>query len=146
LTSSGLAERNAPADLAGAQRPVFWSVPAPDGGTSAAQGEDAVELAAYAGLFLDDWQQWILREALREKPGNLWAAFEVAMIVSRQNGKGSVLEARELAGLFILGEELLIHTAHEFQDLLGAFPAGAGADRGRPGAAVTGRPGHHLAR
>src|SRR5690606_27952937 len=34
--------------------------------------------------------------------------------VPRQNGKGGVLEARELAGLFLLGERLIVHSAHEF--------------------------------
>jgi hypothetical protein len=33
--------------------------------------------------------------------------------VPRQNGKGAILEARELAGLFALGERLIIHSAHE---------------------------------
>jgi hypothetical protein len=31
----------------------------------------------------------------------------------RQNGKGAILEARELAGLFAFGERLIIHSAHE---------------------------------
>jgi hypothetical protein len=35
--------------------------------------------------------------------------------VPRQNGKGEVLMARELFGLFELGERLIIHTAHEFK-------------------------------
>jgi hypothetical protein len=35
--------------------------------------------------------------------------------VPRQNGKGEVLIARELFGLFELGERLVIHTAHEFK-------------------------------
>ena len=33
----------------------------------------------------------------------------------RQNGKGEILIARELFGLFELGERLVIHTAHEFK-------------------------------
>ncbi|WPH57624.1 terminase large subunit [Mycobacterium phage WXIN] len=36
-------------------------------------------------------------------------------MVSRQNGKGSCLEAIELAGLFLFGERLIIHSAHEFK-------------------------------
>jgi hypothetical protein len=39
----------------------------------------------------------------------------------RQNGKGGLLEARELAGLFLLGERLIIHTAHLFDTSLEAF-------------------------
>ena len=33
----------------------------------------------------------------------------------RQNGKGAILEARELAGLFLFGEQLILHSAHEFK-------------------------------
>lgn len=36
-------------------------------------------------------------------------------MVPRQNGKGSILEARELAGLFLLNEPLLIHSAQHFK-------------------------------
>jgi hypothetical protein len=52
---------------------------------------------------------------LAEAPGRKWSAFEVAIVVGRQNGKGSILEARQLAGLFHLGERLQVHTAHEFK-------------------------------
>jgi phage terminase large subunit-like protein len=41
--------------------------------------------------------------------------------VPRQNGKGAILEARELAGLFLLGERLIIHSAHQFDTSLEAF-------------------------
>lgn len=75
-------------------------------------GDDAIELAATAGLFLDPWQQFVLRSSLGMKGGR-WSAFRVALVVARQNGKGSVLEARELAGMFAFGEKLIIHSAHE---------------------------------
>jgi len=68
-----------------------------------------------AGLHLDPWQAWCLDHALAEDDAHRWAAFEVAVIVGRQNGKGSVLEARQLAGLFLLHERLQVHTAHEFK-------------------------------
>jgi hypothetical protein len=83
----------------------------PDYGETA--GEDAVDLAALAGLELDEWEQLILLDALGEREDGKWAAFEVATVVPRQNGKGTILEARELAGLFLFGEKLLIHSAHE---------------------------------
>jgi uncharacterized protein YneR len=76
-----------------------------------------VALARIAGLELDDWQQWLLDESLAEastRPPR-WSAFEVAVLVGRQNGKGSVLEARQLAGLFLVRERLQVHTAHEFK-------------------------------
>jgi len=42
-------------------------------------------------------------------------------VMSRQNGKGAIFETRELAGVFLLGEELLIHSAHEYATSLEAF-------------------------
>lgn len=92
----------------GEQRPRLCSVPEYVSST----GDEAIELAALAGLFLDDWQQFVLRHSLGEKPNGKWAAQTVGLVVGRQNGKGSILEARELAGLFLLGERLIIHTAH----------------------------------
>ena len=68
-----------------------------------------------AGLILDDWQAWFLGESLSEQADHQWSAFEVGLIVSRQCGKGSVLEARQLGGLTILRERLQVHTAHEFR-------------------------------
>jgi hypothetical protein len=100
-----------------AARPRVHSAPAYD--TSA--GQEATELAASAGLFLDPWQRLALIDALGERPDGRWSAFEVGLVVPRQNGKGAVLEARELAGLFLFGEQLLFHTAHEVKTSLEAF-------------------------
>jgi hypothetical protein len=74
-----------------------------------------------AGLDLDPWQQFVLVNALGERPDGKWAATEVGVEVPRQNGKGGILEGRELTGLFILGERLIIHSAHEFATALEAF-------------------------
>lgn len=74
-----------------------------------------VELAATAGLVLDPWQKLVMDYGLDEniKTGK-YAAREVGIVVSRQNGKGSILEALELADLFLLDGELTIHSAHWF--------------------------------
>lgn len=103
--------------LLGDQRPRIWSVPPSEPSET---GDLAVRLAAQAGLELDEWQQFVLRHSLAER-GDRWAAFEVGLIVSRQNGKGAVLEARELAGLFLLDEQLILHSAHEFKTAKEAF-------------------------
>jgi hypothetical protein len=68
-----------------------------------------------AGLDLDPFQQLILRAALAERLDAKFAAFIVWLLVGRQNGKGSILEARQLAGLVLLGEKFAIHTAHELK-------------------------------
>lgn len=97
----------------GSQLPSHLLLPGRAATSEAA--ERAIDLASVAGLELDEWQQDVLRGAMSERDDGMWAAFEVGVIVSRQNGKGSILEARQLAGLFVLGERLQIHTAHEFK-------------------------------
>lgn len=84
-------------------------------------GDEAVELAASAGLHLDEWQQWSLKASLGARPDGSWASFEVAEIVPRQDGKGAILEARSLAGLWLFGEQLQTWTAHEFKTAQEAF-------------------------
>lgn len=105
------------AELVGAQRPRVASVPR----AKSSSGREAVELAASAGLVLDPWQAWTLEQALGERPDGKWAATEVGLLVPRQNGKGSILEARELAGLFLFGARLIMHSAHEFKTAQEAF-------------------------
>lgn len=85
------------------------------------EGALAVELAEAAGLVLDPWQRVALDSMLGVRADGKWAAYEAALIVSRQNGKGAVIEARELAGLFLFGERLIIHSAHLFPTALEAF-------------------------
>jgi hypothetical protein len=80
-----------------------------------------VEIAASAGLHLDPWQQHILDKGMGERADGSWDAFEVCVNVPRQNGKGGVIEARELWGLFVGGEELILHSAHEFKTAKAAF-------------------------
>jgi hypothetical protein len=50
-----------------------------------------------------------------------WAAFEFAELVARQNGKGEILLARALAGLYLFDETLILHSAHEFKTAAEAF-------------------------
>ncbi|WP_261992197.1 terminase [Streptomyces sp. MS191] len=102
----------------GAQTPRLYTAP-PAFTSSAAQ--EAVELAALAGLDLFPWQQHVLDVGMRERKDGKWAAFECCVNVPRQNGKGGLIEARELAGLYLLGERLIIHSAHEFKTSRVAF-------------------------
>ncbi|MFE7236096.1 terminase [Streptomyces sp. NPDC057596] len=102
----------------GSQRPRLLAVP--DTAISTA-GQEAIDLAARAGLQLDPWQQFVLNQAMAEDDEGRWAAFEVCVNLPRQNGKGAIIEARELWGLFIGGEELILHSAHEFKTAKSAF-------------------------
>jgi hypothetical protein len=85
----------------------------PEGVVSDEPGKAAVRLAASAGLPLDEWQRSVLVDSMGLRSSGKWAAFSVCLIVPRQNGKGNVLEARALAGLFLLEEELIVWTAHD---------------------------------
>lgn len=84
-------------------------------------GVEAIELAASAGLVLDPWQQLAIQLGLGETTEGRWAAFQVALIVARQNGKGSILEALGLFWLFGTGERLIGHSAHEYKTAMEAF-------------------------
>ncbi|MFE4649291.1 terminase [Streptomyces sp. NPDC056707] len=84
-------------------------------------GQEAVELAADSGLELDPWQQLSLHHSLAEDREGLWLAFEVVLNICRQNGKGGWLEARQLAGVMLFGDKLIIHTAHQFKTAQESF-------------------------
>jgi hypothetical protein len=111
LTSSLTAVR------VGSQRPRVRSVPI----YATSAGDEAADLARQAGLILDEWQRLALVDLLGERPDGKWAAFEGAVIVPRQNGKGAIIEARELFGLFLAGERLILHSAHEYKTAQEAF-------------------------
>lgn len=88
---------------------------------SLAAALEALELAESVGMTPDDSQRFTLNAALGERKNGSWAAFEVCDVEPRQNGKGDTIEIRELAGLFLFGERLIIHTAHEFPTANEAF-------------------------
>lgn len=97
--------------LLGQQEPTYlWHPP-----FEVTFGDKAARLYEASGGFLDPWQKLALRVAMARDPIGTWLCFELAIIVSRQNGKGEVLIALELAWLFLFGEKLIIHSAHLFE-------------------------------
>jgi hypothetical protein len=82
---------------------------------------EVLDLARSVGMTPDRSQELTLEVALGERADGTWAAFEVADVQPRQNGKGDAIQMRELAGLYLFGERLLIHTAHEFPTANEAF-------------------------
>lgn len=85
-------------------------------------GDDAVSFVReVAGMDLMPWQEYVLAKGLNQQKRlsrngmPLWAAEDVVGTVPRQNGKGEIIIAREIAGFFMLRERLIIHTAHEFK-------------------------------
>jgi hypothetical protein len=94
----------------GKQTPRVRSVP----DAPVSLGDKVIEFAARAGLFLDPWQQLVLRDSLGVLPGGKWAAPRVGLLCPRQNGKGAILEALELFHMFVLQTPLIVHSAHKF--------------------------------
>lgn len=74
-----------------------------------------VDLAASAGLILDPGQADVLVGGLGQETTGQWSASEVAVVEPRQNGKGAILEARALGGMYLFKEPLILWTAHEFK-------------------------------
>lgn len=112
MTSSAVAER-----LAGVQEPRVRNVPS----YASSAGQEAIDFSASFGQILDPWQQICMHDMLGEAEDGTWAAMEFAMLVARQNGKGDVLLCRELTGLYLFGERLILHSAHEFKTASEAF-------------------------
>jgi hypothetical protein len=86
---------------------------------SLAAAEECIQLAdAYGvadGYPLSESQKITLRNGLGTRADGKWAATRIADFGPRQGtGKNDKIAARELAGLILYGERLIIHTAHEF--------------------------------
>ena len=105
----------------GNQIPTINTIPDFDGG----RGDEAMEFLALVGIDLDPWQEHILRASLNTRGGGdspaRWAATEIGLIVPRQCGKTVIAELRELVGLFVLGEQLQIHSAQLFSTAKESF-------------------------
>lgn len=101
----------------GRQEPRLRSVPA----YAATLGREAIDLTAAAGQVLDPWQCETVCDILGVQDDGLWAAFETLTIAQRQQGKGGIIEAIELGGLFLFGEKLILHSAHEYKTAQEAF-------------------------
>jgi phage terminase large subunit-like protein len=103
----------------GAQEPRFLSLPL---ATDEDFGDRAVALADLAGLNLDPWQQLALRSMLRRDATGHFVAFESCLLVPRQCGKSVVLEAFDLAKLYLSPPgTLILHTAHLFPTAVESF-------------------------
>jgi hypothetical protein len=106
-----------PAGRIGNQEPRLRSVPA----YSATLGREAIDLTAAAGQILDPWQCSTVCDLLAVQDDGRWTSFETCTIAQRQQGKGGIIEAIELGGLFLFGEQLILHSAHEYKTAQEAF-------------------------
>jgi hypothetical protein len=119
LTGSLLASptTSPPGALLGSQTPRVRNVPP----YVKTYGPEVIDLMAEIGRPLDPWQATIALDAFGVRLDGLWSAFELLVLLSRQNGKGGVTEAIELGGLFLFREPLILHSAHQFKTSTAAF-------------------------
>ncbi len=82
---------------------------------------EVIDLAEHAGLVLDEWQRYVLTHGLGMSAGGLWTAPKVSVWVPRQNGKGGIIEALELAWLYLDEEPEIVHSAHEHRTSAKAY-------------------------
>jgi hypothetical protein len=94
----------------GSQTPRLLSLPADIDNTDA--GDEVIEFARRFGLELDPWQQWCVHHMLAERADGSWSATQSVLLVPRQCGKSALLEAIEMAALFLWDEQHIIYSAH----------------------------------
>ena len=112
MTSSLTISRNGAADARlGNQVPRVCNVPS----YTSTDGDEVNDFMRQIGRPGDEWQERIMLDAHGIRDDGLWSAFELLVLVSRQNGKGWIAEAIELAGLFLFKEPLILHSAHQFK-------------------------------
>lgn len=79
---------------------------------------DALDIADVAGRDSLLWQQNVIRNGMAKRADGRWAAYEVGVLVSRQNGKNGAIEVVELGWMMNEPGVSILHTAHEFQTAL----------------------------
>lgn len=75
------------------------------------KGNEAIKLYKATGQALMKWQERQIKAIMAVQPDGLWQYMKYGISLSRRNGKGEVLAAREFDGIVNLGEKIC-HTAH----------------------------------
>lgn len=89
----------------GKQDPTFTNVR-----FAATLGDRAIETYHESGQTLVEWQAKQVKAIMAITPDGLWKYMKYGLSVSRRNGKGEILSAREMDGL--MNGEKICHTAH----------------------------------
>lgn len=74
-------------------------------------GHEAIELATMAGQTLDTWQRAAVCDIFATQDDDRWAAVETRT-TGASHAIGPVIDAVELAGLFLFDERLIVYSAH----------------------------------
>lgn len=75
------------------------------------KGQEAIDLYKSTTQALLEWQEKQIKAIMAVNPDGLWKHMVYGICVSRRNGKGEILAAREFEGIINLGEKIC-HTAH----------------------------------
>jgi hypothetical protein len=102
----------------GEPRPRALNVPE---GIVKTLGPEVADFMRMVGKPLFGWQEQVCDVAFGVRPDGRWAAYEVAIWLARQNGKGVITEAQELFGAYMLREQAIVHSAHLFDTSQKAF-------------------------
>lgn len=90
------------------QNPSFTNV---QSNKQKTRGKEAIELYKKTGQHLYTWQERQIKNIEAVNKDGLWKYMTYCICVSRRNGKGEILAAREFDGLVNLKEKIC-HTAH----------------------------------
>lgn len=101
-------------------QPVRQYVPAALDKSNTLKARQAIGLMKYAKKPLDKWQQQSVAIMCGVDTSGLWACQDYFEWVARQNGKGGILEARALGGLFCYDEPFIGWSAHEYRTAMEA--------------------------
>lgn len=74
-------------------------------------GEGAIQLYKSTGQELLEWQEMQINAIMTTNDENLWSYMKYGLCISRRNGKGEILAAREFYAIVELNEKVC-HTAH----------------------------------
>ena len=76
------------------------------------KGQEMIDFAAELGINLMEWQKFVCIHGHKIRPDGRWATSEIGLVLSRQNGKSTLMMLRILTGMFVWGEGLQLASAH----------------------------------
>jgi len=77
------------------------------------KGEQFIEFCKRIDYPLLHWQKLLAHEVLKYKEDGRWAASEIGIVLSRQQGKSTFMSLLILFKMYELGEKLQVATAHK---------------------------------
>ena len=89
--------------------------------TNPTKGHEVIELANQMGMPLMPWQEYVLLDGCKVKDNGEFVSKTNLLVISRQNGKTTLMKFRILAGLFLWDEKLQIATAQNRDVALECF-------------------------